>query len=205
MVIGAYRPIVRQKYKESRYCVSIVAGAFFFFLSLVYRAGRGLYFLNALLAPYLEGTQRKTRMSDRYQGPRKGASREEGGLIREPGGIILKESPSVKQQVEAAYMKAEEEQWNTKEERSEGHRRWTSEQAIYATPEEEEYDEGKQKRRMNYCAKVKPGEPSAGAFRGSKIAPTCPPHPVGGKGRKESCGDKDETKWDAVIQQWGKK
>ena len=96
-------------------------------------------------------------MSGRYQTPPKKTSREERGLFREPGGIFLKESPSIRQQVEAAYLKAEKEQWNTQKERSEGHTRWTSEQAINAALEDGDHDGGKQLRWTNYRNKRQPG------------------------------------------------
>ena len=53
-------------------------------------------------------SKRKVEMSEGYHTPMKKPPREESGLVREPGGIILKEGPSIKQRVEAAYLKAEE-------------------------------------------------------------------------------------------------
>ena len=130
--------------------------------------------------------------------------------VRETGSLIVTSASTTKKRRVEAYIKAEEEQWNTKEERNNGENRWPNVSNITIDQgTENEQDMGPQwseycKRLNRQCEKKSDPMGTKGKEKNEKnITPTCPPHPVGSSTRPEKKKGREEKTWVRVIRDWG--
>ena len=101
-------------------------------------------------------------------------------MVREKGSIFVSDRSATRKKVQEAYEKAEEEQWNTREEKEQGTCNWTGGKAGEIQRAEE-----KGKEDNDLWKKYRQDQNPKWTRERKTIVPTCPPHPIGIKSERE--------------------